>query len=164
MKENSSSAASGQLDKVDWQILAHIQQSGRISNSQLSKQVNLSETPCWRRWKNLEEQQFINGYTAVLNRKKLGFTMSGFTQVSFGNHDQAYTDAFEHFVMSADWIPLCHCVAGSTDYWVQIIATDLDEYYQRLNQLRRLEGVSSLNSSLSVKEIKNSTIVPIVRE
>lgn len=162
MKEKTQNDTSIQLDTLDWQILAHIQQSGRISNSQLSKQVNLSETPCWRRWKNLEEQQFINGYTAVLNRKKLGFTMLGFTQISFGHHDSAYTDNFEAFVMSADWIPLCHCVAGSTDYLVQIVARDLDEYYQRLNQLRRIEGVSAINSSISVKEIKNTTTVPIV--
>lgn len=157
MKENFNN-----LDNTDLVILANIQKEGRISNSYLSEKVNLSETPCWRRWKNLEANGYIDGYHATLNRKKLGFDISGFTQVELGNHEEASTDLFEDFVRSVDWIPLCHCVAGSSDYFIQVIAKDLEEYYEHLNQIRRIKGVSSLTSSISVKEIKNSTIVPVI--
>ena len=65
------------LDDTDIAILGHIQQDGRMSNSKLAEKVNLSETPCWRRWKRMEETGYIDGYAAKLNRKKLGFARSG---------------------------------------------------------------------------------------
>ncbi|GAC99974.1 Lrp/AsnC family transcriptional regulator [Agarivorans albus] len=149
------------LDDTDIAILKHIQREGRISNSKLSEKVNLSETPCWRRWKRLEEANYISEYTAVLNRKKLGFSMVGFTLVSLGSHDVENTDNFEEFVSATEWIPLCHCIAGGADYMVQVIAKDLDEYYERISQLRRVNGVSALHSNISVKEIKNSYSIPL---
>lgn len=153
--------ASELLDDTDLSMLNIIQSDGRISNSKLSEKINLSETPCWRRWKKLEEEGYINEYIAILNRKKLGFSMIGFTQVTLGSHEEESTDLFEQFVLSSDWIPSCHCTAGGADYVVQIIARDLDEYYQRIHQLRRVKGVSALHSSISVKEIKNSLIIPL---
>ncbi|MGB0466550.1 MAG: Lrp/AsnC family transcriptional regulator [Pontibacterium sp.] len=150
-----------ELDNIDLSLLRHMQKEGRISNSKLSEKVNLSETPCWRRWKKLEDEGYIDEYRAVLNRRKLGFNVVGFTQVTLGSHEEARTDQFEHFVNTADWIPLCHCITGSADYFVQILARDLDEYYERINELRRVKGVSALHSSVSVKEVKNHNLVPL---
>lgn len=156
-KENTTEV----LDETDLTMLRYIQDDGRISNSKLSDKVNLSETPCWRRWKRLEESGYISEYSAVLDRKKLGYSMMGFTLVSLGSHEMENTDNFEQFVASMDWIPICHCIAGGADYIVQIIAKDLDEYYERISQLRRIKGVSALHSNISVKEIKNSCFVPL---
>ncbi|EPA0985915.1 Lrp/AsnC family transcriptional regulator [Vibrio parahaemolyticus] len=149
------------LDDTDMSMLRHIQRDGRISNSKLSEKVNLSETPCWRRWKRLEEANYISEYTAVLNRKKLGFSMVGFTLVTLGSHEIENTDFFEEFVSKTDWIPLCHCIAGGADYIVQVIARDLDEYYECISQLRRVKGVSAVHSNVSVKEIKSSHMIPL---
>lgn len=82
--------------------------------------------------------------------------MVGFTQVSLSSHEVENTDYFEQFVLSTEWIPLCHCIAGGADYIVQVVARDLDEYYERIHQLRRVKGVSALHSSVSVKEIKTA--------
>ncbi|MFW8630839.1 Lrp/AsnC family transcriptional regulator [Vibrio natriegens] len=156
-KENSQDP----LDDIDLSMLRLIQKEGRISNSKLSEEVNLSEAPCWRRWKRLEAANYISEYTGVLNRKKLGFTMVGFTLVTLGSHEIENTDHFEAFVAETDWIPLCHCIAGGADYIVQVIAKDLDEYYECITELRRVKGVSAVNSNVSVKEVKSSHMVPL---
>lgn len=161
MSKNLKGSASYLLDAVDLQMLRTLQADARISNSALSEQVHLSESPCWRRWKKLEDEGYIDEYRTVLNRKKLGFTVSGFTQVSLSSHDESSTDQFELFVTDADWIPLCHCTTGSADYLVQIIARDLEEYYERLNQLRRVKWVSAIQSSVSVKEVKSNNLLPL---
>ncbi|WP_421865946.1 Lrp/AsnC family transcriptional regulator [Motiliproteus sp.] len=150
-----------QFDNTDLSLLKHIQSDGRISNSKLAEKVNLSETPCWRRWKKLEDEGYIDQYRAVLNRKKLGFNVVGFTQITLSSHEEENTDLFEQFVAQTDWIPLCHCVTGTFDFLVQVVARDLDEYYERIHQLRRVQGVSALHSSVSVKEIKNSSLLPL---
>ncbi len=107
-----------ELDNTDFDILDHIQKDGRISNSKLAETLNLSETPCWRRWKKMEEEGYIEGYAAKLNRKKLGFQVSGFTLVTLGSHEVENTTPFEDFVAETDWILMCHCIAGSADYMV----------------------------------------------
>lgn len=159
MKEKESTQQN--LDATDFTLLKHIQSEGRISNAKLAEKLNLSETPCWRRWKRLEEANYISEYTAVLNRKKLGYSMIGFTLVSLDSHVIENTEHFEEFVTKTDWIPVCHCIAGGADFIVEVIARDLDEYYERISQLRRVRGVSALNSNIAVKEIKNSLKIPI---
>ncbi|WP_394250152.1 Lrp/AsnC family transcriptional regulator [Vibrio profundi] len=149
------------LDDTDISILGHIQEDGRMSNSKLAEQVNLSETPCWRRWKKMEEEGYIEGYAAKLNRKKLGFQVSGFTLVTLGSHEVENTEPFEDFVEGANWILMCHCIAGGADYIVQVVAKDLDEYFERISSMRRVKGVSAIQSNVSVKEIKNTFQLPL---
>lgn len=149
------------LDGTDIAILEYIQQDGRMSNSKLAEKVNLSETPCWRRWKRMEEAGYIDGYAAKLNRKKLGFHVAGFTLVTLGNHEVENTEPFEEFVAVTDWIPMCHCIAGGADYMVQVLAKDLEEYFERISSIRRVKGVSAIQSNISVKELKNSYRLPL---
>ena len=146
------------LDDTDIAILEHIQQDGRMSNSKLAEKVNLSEPPCWRRWKRMEETGYIDGYAAKLNRKKLGFHVAGFTLVTLGNHEVENTEPFEEFVEVTDWIPMCHCIAGGADYMIQVLAKDLEEYFERISSIRRVKGVSAIQSNISVKELKLSLI------
>ena len=149
------------LDDTDIAILGHIQKDGRMSNSKLAEKVNLSETPCWRRWKRMEETGYIDGYTAQLNRKKLGLHVSGFTLVTLGNHEVENTEPFEEFAAVTDWIPMCHCIAGGADYMIQVLAKDLEEYFERISSIRRVKGVSAIQSNISVKELKNSYQLPL---
>ncbi|CAM3070608.1 Lrp/AsnC family transcriptional regulator [Vibrio neptunius] len=150
-----------ELDSTDFSILERIQRDGRISNSKLAEEVNLSETPCWRRWKKMEQEGYIEGYAARLNRKKLGFQVSGFTLVTLGSHEVENTDPFEDYVAESDWITMCHCIAGGADYIVQVVAKDLDEYFERISSIRRVKGVSAIQSNVSVKEIKSTFQLPL---
>lgn len=149
------------VDTTDLQILRKLQSDGRVSNSALSEQVNLSETPCWRRWKRLEEDGYIEEYRTVLNRRKLGFGVVVFTQVSFGSHDVELTDQFEQIVSEFEWVQMCHCITGNVDYLLQLVARDIDEFSERITMLRRIPGVTAVESHISVKEIKHSSNLPI---
>jgi len=149
------------VDGTDLQILRKLQSDGRVSNSALSEQVNLSETPCWRRWKRLEEDGYIEEYRTVLNRRKLGFGVVVFTQVSFGSHDVELTDQFEQIISEFEWVQMCHCITGNVDYLLQLVARDIDEFSERITMLRRIPSVTAVESHISVKEIKNSSNLPI---
>ncbi len=149
------------LDNVDYLLLNQLQSDARISNSALSQHVNLSETPCWRRWKKLESEGYIEEYRTVLNRKKLGFGVVVFTQVSFSSHDLELTDRFEQLVNEFAWVQMCHCVTGSNDYLLKLVARDMDEFSDRITQIRRIPGVNAIQSHISVKEIKSNSSLPI---
>ena len=69
------------LDTIDISILNVLQNNSRISNAELSAKVNLSQTPCLRRLRNLEESGLIERYTIRLNHQMIGAIVSAFVFV-----------------------------------------------------------------------------------
>ena len=56
------------LDRFDIAILRELQQDARLSNAELASRIGLSAAPTWRRVRWLEEQGFITGYRAEIDR------------------------------------------------------------------------------------------------
>ncbi|MEZ0307826.1 MAG: Lrp/AsnC family transcriptional regulator, partial [Ramlibacter sp.] len=52
------------LTDVEVVILEQLQRDARLSSSDLAAQLNLTNTPVWRRIKKLEECGLIRGYHA----------------------------------------------------------------------------------------------------
>lgn len=159
MKE---SAKMIEFDKVDAAILDRLQRDGRLSNAKLAEQLSLSETPCWRRVKRLEEQGVIEGYQVMLNRRKLGFGVMAFVQLSFTQHSEEATAAFEKIIQACPNVLACHNTTGEADFLLQVVARDLDDYSRFVDTvLRRLAFVSSIRSNLSLRELKASNHLPV---
>ena len=57
------------IDSKDLSILSILQNRGRIAISELAVKLNMSDTPCLRRVKKLEEAGVISGYSANINRR-----------------------------------------------------------------------------------------------
>ncbi len=82
------------LDLTDRKILAELQAHGRTSNTDLSRRVGLSESPCLRRVRNLENDGVIAGYSALLDHRKLGLEIVAYVQVNLDQRSEADTNAF----------------------------------------------------------------------
>lgn len=149
------------LHRSDLDILEELQNDSRITVSELAGRVNLSDSPCWRRWKKLEEDGYIIGYSATLNRKRLGLQVVGFSQIRLNSHHPADTSQFESAIREFNWVMTCFCITGEADFIVQIVANDLDQYYERVSELRRLPYVWSIQSSIAIKEVKNTHQFPL---
>lgn len=150
------------VDETDRRILRAMQSDGRLSNAKLSETLALSETPCWRRLRRLEAEGYIKGYHAHLNRKKLGFGVVAFAQVTLGNHAGEAPLLFEQRVADMPEVLACHNVTGDCDYLVQIVAENLEDYGTFVrDQLRKLPGVTSIQSYLSLREVKSSSVLPV---
>ena len=151
------------LDKVDRAILAALQKDGRMSNARLAEIVGLSETPCARRLKRLENDGYIDQYRAMLSRSALGYGVVAFVYVRFAVHDKTLANRFEREVQAIPRILSCHNVAGTADYVMQVVARDLDDYgtFMR-DQVRTLPGVTSIESALSLREVKSPGALPLL--
>lgn len=151
-----------ELDRVDVGILKRLQQDGRLTNAKLAQALSLSETPCWRRLKRLEEEGFIESYQANLNRRKLGLGIMAFVQITCTLHDDETTRAFEAIVHASEHILSCYNTTGEADFLLQVVAKDLDDYSRFVEQvLRKLPGVSNIHSNLSLRELKSSSRLPL---
>lgn len=150
------------LDRVDIGILERLQHDGRLSNAKLATALSISETPCWRRLKRLEEEGVIEGYQANLNRRKLGLGVMAFVQLTCTEHDEATTRAFEAIIAASANVLACHNTTGEADFLLQVVARDLDDYSLFVEQvLRKLPGVSAIRSNLSLRELKSSSRLPL---
>jgi len=63
------------LDELDHIILQTLQSDARISNAELARRVNLSPPATLVRVRRLEESGYIDGFAALVNRRKLGYDM-----------------------------------------------------------------------------------------
>ncbi len=150
------------LNKTDRAILAAVQRDGRISVARLAETVGLSETPCARRLKRLETEGYVERYRGQLSRKRLGFGVVAFVLLRIAVHDRTLGERFEREVRALPRILSCHNTSGSADYLLQVIARDLDDYGSFVRDtLRVLPGVTSVESVLSLREIKGDEGLPI---
>lgn len=151
------------IDETDYALLDLLQKDGRASNVKLAENLNLSETPCWRRLKRLEDVGFIKGYQANLNRRLLGFGVFAFVQIRFAIHTDDSPEHFEQAIQGIPEILSCHNVTGEADYLLEIVSEDLETYEKLLSKvIRKLPGVTSIKSSFSLREVKASAILPLV--
>lgn len=151
-----------ELDRIDRAILAELQRDGRLPVAKLAERVGLSETPCARRLKRLENEGYIDGYRAMLSRKALELGVIAFAQVRFSVHDRALSDRFEREIQGISRIVSCHNISGTADYLLQVVARDLDEYGVFMRDvLRTLPGVTAVESVLSLREVKRDGGLPL---
>lgn len=149
-------------DETDYTMLSLLQQDGRASNVQLAGKLNLSETPCWRRLKRLEETGYIQGYQANLNRRLLGYGVLAFVEISFSIHTDESLVEFEQAIQEIPEVLSCHNISGESDYLLQVVSKSLESYEElSRNVIRKLPGVTSMKTSFSLKEVKASTELPV---
>src|SRR5256885_2907011 len=104
------------MDAVDRRILAELQRNGRISNVELAQRVNLSPSPCLRRLKRLERAGLIEGYRAVLDRRKVGLGLTVFVELKIEAHSTQTAAPLENLFREMEEVVACHIVSGPADF------------------------------------------------
>jgi len=157
-----TTASKPQLDAIDRQILAELQQDGRLSNVQLAERVHLSPSACLRRVKQLEDSGVIAQYVALLNPKALGQHGACFSIINLQTMGDGVLRGFEQAVRDEPEILDCFYVAGSNDYLIRFSyrdAEDLERFHTQV--LMRLPGVDRSNSMLVLRTVKKTTALPV---
>ena len=149
------------FDRVEKQILSLLQEHGRMSNVELAEQVGLSESPTFRRVRQLEDAEVISGYGALVDQRKLGLEVTAFVQVSMEKQPDSATDAFHERVNAEPHIIECHAMSGSHDYLMKVVARNIDHFSELcMQRILKFPGVRHVESSFSLAEIKNSRVLP----
>jgi Lrp/AsnC family transcriptional regulator, regulator for asnA, asnC and gidA len=76
MQENSNALKKNNIDKIDAAMIRLLQKDGRTSNTEIAKQLEISEATVRQRLKRLLEEECIQ-IVAVSNPFKLGFEIAG---------------------------------------------------------------------------------------
>jgi DNA-binding Lrp family transcriptional regulator len=152
----------GHLDRTDRRLLAALQQNARLTTAELAQSIGMSQSPCWRRVRQLEDSGLIGGYHARLNRRALGWGVVAFVSISIDFQNEARSAEFVQAVNTIPEVVMFHGVTGSADFLLMVVARDLDDYSQLLqNRLHGLPGVKQVQTSFSLQEFKAFGDFPI---
>ncbi len=149
------------LDKIDHAIIKYLQNDGRISNSDLSEKVGLSQSACLRRVKGLETQGIIEGYVAVMDQAAAGLTDNVFVQVTVEKQTKELLLEFEKIVRQCPQIMECYLMSGDADYLLRVIVSDASDYEKlHMDVLTTLPGVSNIKSNFSLRTVTKKNDIP----
>lgn len=153
------------MDKLDQKILNALQLDGRLPNVQLADQIGLSESPTFRRVKQLEEAGIVRQYVALLDQRQLGLQVTAFVSVRMAKQPDKEQSEFHERVDNEPHIIECHAMSGSSDFLMKVVAKDMDHFSEIcMQRILKFPGVDHVESSFSLKAVKSSHALPITTE
>lgn len=153
------------IDDTDYKILRILQERGRISNIELSKEINLSPAPTLERVRKLERERYLEGYHAEVNLSKLGITVQAFMQVTLVRQKGNEIHKFIEAIVKVPEVVECFQVTGDYDYHVKVYARDIS-YLDKLitERISKIPQVAHIKSHIILSTIKQSQVAPVLKE
>jgi DNA-binding Lrp family transcriptional regulator len=112
------------LSRIDFAILAALQNDARLSNKELAARVGLAPSSCLERVRRLRSDGVLTGYRAQVDPRALGITMQALVFVRLVRHAREQVKAFrQHALALPETIGLYH-VAGQHDFIVHVGVRD----------------------------------------
>lgn len=146
------------LDTIDKRILNALQKNSTLNTKEIAVKVDLSITATYERIKRLEKTGIIKGYVALIDKEKIGKSLIAFCSVSLQLHSKPLLNKFELAIAKIEEVMECFHVAGTYDYLLKIVVTDMNQYQDVLtNKLAIIENIGQVQSSFVMTEIKNET-------
>lgn len=147
----------GNLDEFDRKILEELVLDGRLPVVALAERVGLSKSACQARLKRLQSQDFILGFSAMLNMSKLGLEHVAFTEVKLSSTTQKALSAFNKGVLAIAEVEQCHMIASDYDYLLKVRTADISIYRRVLGeQISNLPFVASTSTFVSMQAVKEA--------
>ena len=131
---------SPELDAIDLQIIALLQEHGRIPLVKLGEHVGLSAPSVNERVKKLEDGGVIIGYHATVDATRLGKDVTAFIGVSIA-HPKTIS-LFEESVALLDDVLECHHVTGEHTLMMKIKTENTSSLERLISAIRSIEGVA----------------------
>lgn len=151
-----------ELDRGDVRILDVLQLHGDLSAADVAERVGMTASTCWRRITRLQELGVVKGRVALVEREKIGLNVMVFSHVKLAGHGRDALLRFEQAVREHPEILECYTLMGETDFLLRIVCRDIKAYEAFfLDHLSRFPGVQSVNSSIALAVIKETTALPL---
>ncbi|OED40707.1 transcriptional regulator [Chromatiales bacterium (ex Bugula neritina AB1)] len=151
----------GIIDKIDRQILTHLQKDASTSVEQVASRVNLSRNACWRRIKQMEENKIISGRVTLVNPQAVGLELTAFVLVRTSAHEPEWLEKFAAAVRELPEIVGAHRMSGDLDYILRVRLTNVKAYDTFYKRLISRVPLSDISASFVMDDIKDTTELPL---
>ena len=151
MKRNNSLGKKKMLDQVDCQMITLLQKDGRISNTDLAKEIGISEATVRTRLNRLINEEYIQ-IVAVSNPIKLGFKIVGNIRI------HVEIKKMDKIIRELKKLkPLWFIVqtTGGTGIDTEFVVKSLDELNELIfEKINKIDGIVRTETTLFLKYLK----------
>ena len=151
------------LDRFDRAILRVLASDGRISVTDLAREIGLSKSPTQARLRRLERAGIITGYRAFFDPIRLGLDHVSFVEVRLDNTRESALAEFNAAVAKIPEIEQAHLIAGSFDYLLKVRTQDMTAYRRVLAEaISTLPHVASTSTYVAMQAVKETVLGDVI--
>jgi Lrp/AsnC family transcriptional regulator for asnA, asnC and gidA len=140
-----------ELDGKDLQIIAALQINGRASFADLAEGIDLSQAAIRLRVKRLFESGVVE-VVAITDPLRIGFTV----QAMLGLKVDGDIETISEEIGAREFAVYVVMTAGRFDLLVEVLCADNDHLLGVINELRALDGVSSVETNTYLRLTKQT--------
>lgn len=146
------------MDTADLRIVDLLQRNARQTQSEIAREVGLSQPAVADRIRKLEERGVLQSYVARVDAAELGVDITAF--IGVGIEHPKFFDTFTKKVKGLDEVLECHRVAGEDSYLLKVKTKNTRSLDRLLVEvLRTLPGVTRTHTTIALATIKEETYV-----
>jgi DNA-binding Lrp family transcriptional regulator len=141
------------LDDLDRSIVELLIRKQNLTPSEISRDLNVSQSKVWRRIKNLKELGVLRGRRVLINSELLGFGVTVFLGIKLATKGRVSLADFERAVTSIPEVQLVQHVLGLYDYRLRVVARDISDFERVLRRrIMTLPGVGNVEANVLLSE------------
>lgn len=133
------------LDRIDREMIRLLQQDGRIANTEIAKQIGISESTVRTRLNRLTSEGIIQ-IVAVSNPFKIGFEIVGIIRICC---DLEKIEQITEELEKLDEVWFIVNATGNSDIYTEFITCSLEELNELIyHKINKIDGVTRTETSL----------------
>jgi DNA-binding Lrp family transcriptional regulator len=117
-----------QLDKLDMQLLALVQQNNLLTADQLAERIGLSPSAIARRLRRLRASGAIIADVSLVSEQAAGDPLTAVVHIQLDRHTPQEDDRLRRRLVASPNVQLCLNLAGSFDILLLVVARNMREY------------------------------------
>tara|TARA_B100000214_G_scaffold375179_1_gene360472 strand:+ start:3338 stop:3793 length:456 start_codon:yes stop_codon:yes gene_type:complete len=149
------------LDKIDYEVLIELQNSGRKSASNIAEKINVSVPTITERIRKLQENGVILGFQAIINPSSLGLDVEAIITIISGS-----SEYYKEVTIEAGKTPeviQCFSTTGNGSHTLLVSTKNSNTLEELLRKIQSWPGVTRTETQIILSSYKNGIVLPINR-
>mgnify|MGYP006101483447 FL=1 len=151
------------MDAIDIKLLNLLQNNAELTIQELSSEVHLSTTPCWKRINQLKDNGYISKTVALVNRKRVNSNVTAMVSIRVTDHNQERIQHLSKVIKEIPEVIECYRMSGETDYLLKVVVSDIESYDIFYKNLIEQVQFLKVTSNFAIEEIKSTTEIPLTK-
>ena len=151
-----------EIDPISRRLLQLLAADGRASYQALADEVGLSRPAVMERVKRMEEGGHIRGYTARIDRARVGYPITAFVNVRYPGSEHEEAERAVRALEANPSVLEAHHVAGEDCYILKVAAPSLEALERILLTLRGRGLSASTRTTIVLSSVfEKPGVVPV---
>jgi len=158
IEEDPRSEMQRELDELDLKILSHLAKNGRIGVRELARKLGRPASTVSQRIKSLEQRGIIEGYTARINYRRLGFDILALIML---NVEGGHIEDVERLLAREANVRAVYDITGEFDVAVIALFRNVEELDRFIKRVLRNPYVKRSVTSIAFKAVKDEANIDL---